>query len=227
MTLKNLIGREPSALLIDLDGTLLNSAPDIAQAVDHMLVDLGFAAAGEAQVLQWIGNGSRKLVQRALAFASSSAESNVAETAIDNAQHIFFARYRDCMADRSYVYEGVRPALERWFHQGVRMACVTNKPARFTDPLLDHFDLRRFLPVAISGDTLAVRKPDPAPLHEACRQLGVEIAEAVMIGDSRADVLAARQAGIPVVCVSYGYNHGRPIAAEAPDLVVDSLQQLI
>lgn len=227
MNLKSLIGRAPGALLFDLDGTLLDSAPDIAQAVDGMLVDLGFVAAGEAQVLQWIGNGSRKLVQRALAFASPDSGSNLTEASIEDAQQIFFAHYRDCMTDRSYVYKGVRAALESWFRQGIPMACVTNKPERFTRPLLEFFDLQRFLPVALSGDSLPVRKPDPAPLREACRLLGVDVADAVMIGDSRNDVIAARQAGIPVVCVSYGYNHGRPIAAEAPDLVVDSMQQLL
>jgi len=231
VNLKNLIGREPGALLFDLDGTLLDSAPDLAQAVDGMLVDLGYMAAGETQVLQWIGNGSRKLVQRALAFAlpdsGPDSESRLTEKFIDEAQQLFFARYRDCMTDRTYLYDGVRPALESWFRQGIPMACVTNKPARFTLPLLEFFDLQRFLPVALSGDSLPVRKPDPAPLREACRQLGVDIAGAVMIGDSANDVLAARQAGIPVICVSYGYNHGRPIAAETPDLVVDSLQQLL
>ena len=227
VNLKTLIGREPTALLFDLDGTLLDSALDLARAVDAMLLELGLPVAGETQVLQWIGDGSRKLVQRALIFAEADSAPLVDEVLLEQAQHIFFARYRDGMTERSRLYDGVRPALEYWFRQGIPMACVTNKPARFTLPLLEFFDLQRWLPVTLSGDSLPVRKPDPAPLREACRQLGVDLAGAVMIGDSLNDVLAARAAGIPVVCVSYGYNHGRPIGAEAPDLVVDSLQQLL
>jgi phosphoglycolate phosphatase len=107
------------------------------------------------------------------------------------------------------------------------MACVTNKAARFTEPLLEHFALRDWLPVTVSGDTLPQRKPDAAPLLFACQQLGVEPRNTVMIGDSRNDVLAACAAAMPVVCVSYGYNHGRPIADESPDGIVDSLAELI
>lgn len=225
MTLASLLGRRPAALLFDLDGTLLDSAPDLAQAVDRMLVDLGFAPAGEVLVRQWIGNGSRQLVQRALSFGSGA--DSVSEKIIETAQSIFFGHYHDCMTERSRLYDGVVEALDYWQGQGILCACVTNKPARFTEPLLDHFKLRHIMPVVISGDTLPVRKPDPAQLLEACRRLAVGVDRAIMIGDSRNDVLAARNAGMSVVCVSYGYNHGRPIAAEGADLVVDSLLQLI
>lgn len=225
MKLNALLGRAPAALLFDLDGTLLDSAPDLAQAVDRMLIDLKFSAAGETLVRQWVGNGSRMLVRRALAFATDNRPLN--DSAVEAAQHLFFTHYQNCLTDRSRLYDGVMAAVEYWHAQGIRCACVTNKPARFTEPLLDHFGLRQLLPVAISGDSLPVRKPDPAPLLEACRQLGVAVASAVMIGDSRNDVLAARGAGMPVVCVTYGYNHGRPIAEEAADLLVDSLAELI
>jgi phosphoglycolate phosphatase len=217
----------PAALLFDLDGTLLDSAPDLAQAVDRMLAGLGYAAAGEERVRRWVGNGSRKLVQRALAFARATAETAVDDAAIDEAQRGFMVHYGACCTDRSRLYDGVLPALERWQERALPMACVTNKPAQFTERLLDHFGLRRFLPFAISGDTLATRKPDPAMLLAACARLAVAPARAVMVGDSRNDVLAARAAGMAVVCVSYGYNHGRPVAAEAPDRLVDSLGELV
>jgi len=217
----------PSALLFDLDGTLLDSAPDLASATDRMLVDLGFEAAGEARVRQWIGNGSRKLVQRAIAFATGVPEESVAETAVDQAQPVFMRRYGECCTERSRLYAGVYEALLHWGERGVPMACVTNKPGRFTDTLLRHFGLDGWMPVAVSGDTLPVRKPDPAPLRFACEKLGVDAAAAIMIGDSRNDVLAARAADMRVICVSYGYNYGRPAALESPDGVVDSLLELI
>ncbi|MET0377653.1 MAG: phosphoglycolate phosphatase [Spongiibacteraceae bacterium] len=225
MSLHRLLGREVRGLLFDLDGTLLDSAPDLAQAIDRMLVELGLAPAGEARVRQWVGNGSRQLVERALVFANDGKAPGVDDT--DAAQAIFFAHYRACMTERSRLYDGVRAALDHWHRAGIAMACVTNKPARFTDPLLDFYELRALLPVAISGDSLAVRKPDPAPLLEACRQLQVDPAATVMIGDSRNDVLAARGAGMPVVCVRYGYNHGRPIADEGADLLINSLLELL
>lgn len=217
----------PAALLFDLDGTLLDSVPDLAEAVDRMLAGLGFARAGEERVRQWVGNGSRKLVQRALAWALTSAEDAVHDTAIDAAQQGFMVHYQDCCTDRSRLYDGVLPALQHWQRLAVPMACVTNKPGRFTERLLDHFALRPFLPFAISGDTLRTRKPDPAMLFAACERLAVAPARTVLVGDSRNDVQAARAAGMAVVCVSYGYNHGRPVAAEEPDRLVDSLLELV
>jgi len=220
-------GIHPSALLFDLDGTLLDSAPDLASATDRMLLDLGFGAAGEARVRQWVGNGSRKLVQRALAFAIQIPEEAVADADIERAQAVFMRRYGECCTERSELYAGVREALNHWGRLGLPMACVTNKPGRFTDTLLTYFGLDALMPVAVSGDTLPVRKPDPMPLMFACEQLRVDAAGAVMIGDSRNDVLAARAADMRVVCVSYGYNYGRPAAQEEPDVVVDSLLELI
>lgn len=220
-------GSPPAALLFDLDGTLLDSVPDIAQAIDRMLLELGHSAAGEALVRHWVGNGSRLLVQRALAAAFGVAEEAVDAAAVDAAQAIFMRHYGTCCTERSTLYPGVYAALEHWGGQGLAMACVTNKPARFTEVLLDHFDLRRFMPVAVSGDTLTVRKPDPTLLLHACARLGISAARAGMIGDSRNDVLAARAAPMPVACVTYGYNYGRPVAQERPDLVVDSLLELI
>jgi phosphoglycolate phosphatase len=224
MTLAPLRDRTPQALLFDLDGTLLDSAPDLAQAIDGMLQALDFPQAGEARVRAWVGEGSRMLVRQALMFARGAAP---ADADIDAAQQVFFEYYGACLTDRSCLFAGVSDALAHWQQAGVAMACVTNKPARFTEPLLDHFDLRRYLPVTVSGDTLPVRKPDPAPLLEACRRLGVSEAHAVMIGDSRNDVLAARAAGMPVVCVTYGYNHGRPIAGEGADRLVDAFGELV
>jgi phosphoglycolate phosphatase len=163
-------------------------------------------------------------VHEALAAATAAAPR---EADLAAALDIYMRHYAACCTDRSTLFAGVREALAHWRKQGVAMACVTNKGSRFTAPLLDHFDLHALLPVAVSGDTLPQRKPDPAPLLLACRQLDVAPGRTVMIGDSRNDVLAARAAGMPVVCVSYGYNHGRPIEAEQPDRIVDSLLELI
>lgn len=216
--------REPvEALLFDLDGTLLASAPDLAIAIDRMLAELQLPLAGIERVSQWVGDGARQLVIEALQFAK--AEIN--ELSINNALQIYQQHYGECLNHSSHLFPGVREALQHFYARGIRMACVTNKGAKFTEPLIDHFGLREWLPVVVSGDTLPQRKPDPAPLLEACRQLDVSPARAIMVGDSRNDVRAARAAGMPVVCVRHGYNHGRPIEEERPDLIIDSFLDLI
>lgn len=224
MSLLHLCGGEPpAALLFDLDGTLLDSLPDLTTAIDRMLLELGCAVAGEARVRTWVGDGARQLVREALQFAQQDA----GDVAIDIALQIYQRHYQSCLTDRSRLFVGVLPALQRWRDLDVPMGCVTNKGARFTEPLIEHFHLRELLPVIVSGDTLAQRKPSPEPLLFACAQLQVRPERAVMIGDSRNDVLAARAAGMPVVCVDYGYNHGRSITGERPDLIVGSLQHLL
>ena len=211
------------ALLFDLDGTLLDSAPDLTTAIDCMLIELGYQAAGIERVRTWVGDGARQLVIEALQFAqASTADENVSE-----ALHIYQHHYAACLTQSSQLFAGVREALQHWGERGLRMACVTNKGARFTEPLIDHFGLREILPVVISGDTLPQRKPDPAPLLEACRQLNVSPQHALMIGDSRNDVRAARATNMPVICVRHGYNHGRLIENENPDVIVDSLLDLV
>lgn len=227
MSLRRLLGAKLPAplqgLLFDLDGTLLDSAPDLATAIDRTLIELGYSAVGRERVAGWVGDGARQLVFEALRFF----EADVANERITQVLRIYQRHYAACLTVNSRLFPGVYAALQRWQQQGTRMACVTNKGAQFTEPLIDHFDLRALLPVVISGDTLPQRKPDPAPLLEACARLGVRPQHAVMIGDSRNDVLAARAANMPVICVRHGYNHGRPIEDENPDLIVDSLLDLI
>lgn len=213
------------ACLIDLDGTLLDSAPDLATAVDRMLGDFGFAPVGEEQVRQWIGEGSRRLVQVALADAYGIAQAQVTEAQLNDGLERFLVHYDDCCTDRSQLYPGVTETLRLWQSRRVGLACVTNKPERFTRRLLDHFGLSAWVLVTVGGDTLPARKPAPDMLWHACGQLGVAPARAAMLGDSRNDVLAARAAGMPVACVTYGYNHGRPVALEKPDLLVRSFAE--
>ncbi len=214
----------PEVVLFDLDGTLLDSVPDLAAAVDHMLTLRGRPAAGVEKLRDWVGNGAAVLVARALAgnIEHAGVESPEAKAALQD----FLAAYAD-QHELTRVYPGVTPLLDWLAARRIPMAVVTNKPERFVAPLLAQTGLSGYFRWLVGGDTLAQQKPDPAPLRHVLALAGVEPGRALFIGDSRNDVLAARAAGMPVVAVTYGYNHGEPIAASAPDLLVDSLAALI
>lgn len=223
--LRELFGGElPNLVMFDLDGTLIDSVPDLAAAVDVMLGQLGRDAAGVEQVRHWVGNGARVLVRRALAGDIEHAHIGEAET--EQALALFLEAYAGDHS-RSTIYPGVRALLDRLQGEQVPLALITNKPSRFVPELLADKQLDGYFRWLVGGDTLPVQKPDPAALHWVMQQAGVEAGQALFVGDSRSDVLAAKAAGVPVVAVSYGYNHGRPIASENPDLLVDSLDALI
>lgn len=213
-------------LLFDLDGTLIDSVPDLAVAVDAMLGKARLPKAGEARVREWVGNGAKKLVQRALAFAKGCDESSIEDAELEKHHQQFLNDYRLASSQYSQLYEGVLPALHAWHQQGLAMALVTNKPYEFIAPLLKQFAIDQCFSVLVGGDSLPNRKPSPEPLLHACDALGLTVKDCLMIGDSRNDVEAARAAGMPVACVSYGYNHGEPIADTQPDVIVDQLTQI-
>lgn len=213
----------PQAVLFDLDGTLVDSAPDLATAVNRTLAELGRPPVSESRVRRWVGNGARRLVARALAGQREVAQE---PPELDAALARFFEHYADCLVDRSVPYPGVRPGLDVLHGLGLPLGVVTNKPARFTAPLLEALALRDYFGVLVSGDTLAVKKPDPAPLRHAAAALGMGPEHCLLVGDSRADLEAALAAGMPMVRVPYGYPGGDATFADHPDLDVASVDQL-
>lgn len=216
------------ALLIDLDGTLVDSAGDLALAVDETMAALGRQPHGLDPVRLWVGNGAAMLVKRALAGSMDPQEVDQVDAALlDKAVGLFFAAYEKFCSQKTVLYPGVLPALEAWRAAGVKLACVTNKPEVFTERVLAAAGIRGFFDLVAAGDTLAVKKPDPAPLLYCMETMNTNLAQTWMIGDSRTDIKAARAAGIPVVCVSYGYNHGRDIRLENPDQVIDRFTDLL
>lgn len=208
------------AVILDLDGTLLDTAPDIAVAANAMLLVLGLPPVSETQVRDLIGKGVANLVRRLLEEASSAGR----EAAFEDAMARFEAAYLAGVADRSRPFPGVLEGLEAWRAAGIPMACVTNKVARFTEPLLAATGLRPYFGAVVSGDTVARKKPDPDPLLAACAALGVPAGAGWVIGDSRNDVIAARAAGCPVAVVPYGYREGLAVEALGADAVVESLE---
>ncbi len=214
---------KPKMILIDVDGTLVDSVPDLAYCVDAMMKQLGLPVHGEIRVRDWVGNGVERLVKRAL-IGQLDGEPDAA--LYQKAYPIFIALYADNTSKRSVLYPGIREGLDYLKAAGYRLGCVTNKVAQFTLPLLRDLGVYDDFKIVISGDTLAQKKPDPAPLLHAAQYFGVAPEEALMVGDSVSDVKAARAAGFSIVCMSYGYNHGVDIRTANPDAVIDSLIEL-
>lgn len=217
-------GALPRLVMFDLDGTLVDSVPDLAAAIDAMLIQLGRAPAGIARVRDWIGNGAPVLVRRALAGQMDHAAVDAGEA--EHALGLFMQAYAGGHA-LTTVYPGVTQTLAWLKAQDVALAVITNKPERFVEPLLDELGLGGHFRWIVGGDTLPRQKPDPAGLLHVLRLAGVEPAQALFVGDSRNDIRAARAAGVVCVGLRYGYNHGEPIENENPDMVLDDLRELL
>jgi phosphoglycolate phosphatase len=212
----------PRAALIDLDGTLLDTAPDLAAAANATLAEMGLAPVEPARVRDFVGRGIAVLVRRALEASLGRAPD---EALFERAQALFAGHYERENGRASRPFPGVVEGLEAMRAQGLRLACVTNKVSRFTLPLLAITGLDRFFDAVVTSDMAGARKPDPAVLLYACRLLGVAPAEACAIGDSANDAEGARAAGCRFLLVPYGYREGRALAEIACDGVVASLAQ--
>ncbi|MEK7716714.1 MAG: phosphoglycolate phosphatase, partial [Pseudomonadota bacterium] len=171
----------------------------------------------------WIGNGVPRFVKRAL---TGEMQAEPDDKLYEQALALFRRHYAAAVSDLSRPYPGVVQALERLTAQGFSLACITNKAEAFTLPLLRNLDLYKYFQLVLSGDSLPKQKPDPLPLRHACEHFSIDSSHGVLVGDSSNDVQAARAAGMPVICVTYGYNHGHDIRQSLPDAVVDSLTEV-
>ncbi len=211
------------AILFDLDGTLIHTAPDLVTAVNSTLEALGLTAYPADRITGWIGNGASRLVKRAL---TGEYEGEPDPERFAQAMEIFNQHYAKVLCVDSKPYPGVVAALTDLSRRGFRMACVTNKPRDFTEPLLRALNLAQFFELVLSGDSLGEKKPHPLPLLHACRELGVAPHRAVLVGDSLNDVQAAKSAGMPVVCVRFGYADLAALTKSSPDAMIDAFQEL-
>ncbi|MES9870462.1 MAG: phosphoglycolate phosphatase [Sedimenticola sp.] len=214
---------KPKLILIDLDGTLVDSVPDLAHCVDTMMERLGREPYGADMVRNWVGNGVERLTRRALI---GQLDGEPSDEDFDQAYPIFLDLYDKHNGENSCLYPGVREGLSYLKTTGIRMGCVTNKAEQFTVPLLKALGVYDDFEIVISGDSLPKKKPDPMPLLHAAEHFGVSPSESLMLGDSVSDVKAARAAGFSIICMSYGYNHGNDIRDANPDHVIDSFVEL-
>ena len=215
--------KKPEMVLIDLDGTLVDSVPDLAWCADETMKALGMPVRGEAKVRNWVGNGVPRLIHRTLIDQLDGEASDVDYA---RAAPIFMDLYADNASKRSQLYPSVKEGLQWLKDQGIRIGCVTNKDEQFTLTILKDLGLFDFFEIVISGDTLPFKKPHPAPLLHGAEFFNIKPENAMMIGDSISDVKASRAAGFSIVCMSYGYNHGVDIRTANPDVVIDSFAEL-
>ena len=206
------------AVLVDLDGTLLHTAPDLAAAANRMLAELDLPVRKPEVVATFISKGVPMLVRRMLPDTAD-------EALLERALPIFERYYAEESGVRTEPFPGARAGLMRLRKLRLPLACVTNKPERFTRELLQRTEFAVFFDVLVCGDTVPRKKPDPMPLLFACERLAVAPQNALFIGDSLNDVVAARAAGCPVWCVPYGYNEGRPAATLDCDRLVADLDE--
>jgi phosphoglycolate phosphatase len=218
-------GQPVEAVLFDLDGTLLDTAADIALALNRTLAEYGWSPAAQSDVRLMIGRGAPILIQRTAAAQGRT---------LDDASHAamaerFFHHYGALQETDEFdalPYPGAREALRRLHGEGLRIGIVTNKQQRFARGLLERLDLIAWVDLVVGGDSCERRKPDPQPLLFACERLGVTPARALMVGDSINDVKAARGANIAVLCVPYGYNEGQDPRELPCDALIETLADL-
>jgi phosphoglycolate phosphatase len=206
------------AVFFDLDGTLADTAQDISAAINAMLQDMDCPTLAHETISQAIGTGAQALVHNCLKHSAPDKNINGKEALLSFQKH-----YRLTNGRHTRLFPEVIDALQQLQKKNIHLACITNKPAAFTEPLLRKLDIHCYFSLVICGDSLDEKKPHPLPLQHACHFFGCEPQQALMIGDSINDIAAARAAGCPIICVPYGYNEGHPINPTECDEISVSL----
>jgi phosphoglycolate phosphatase len=217
---------DKSVLLFDLDGTLVDSAPDLALAVNQTLTRLKQTPFNENTIRGWVGNGALCLISRALS-GSKEINPNLSNILINEALAIFLDYYQNCVCNKSALYAGVKDTLINLKTRGYRLAIITNKPEKFINPILQTLGLGGLFELQLGGDSLPERKPHPMPLFNACEQLDVNVEQCVMIGDSRNDILAAKAANMDSIGLTYGYNYDEDLGIHLPNYLFNDFDDLL
>ncbi len=214
-------------LIFDFDGTLIDSVPDLADATNTMLEQLDKPTYSLATIKEWVGNGSRLLVERALVGKTEVLEGELTTEEADHAEQVFFDAYKSITNSKTIAYPDVDAGLHQLKEAGFTLALVTNKPIRFVPKILENFGWTALFSEVLGGDSLPVKKPDPAPLLQVCKTLNFEPAQAYMIGDSINDISAGKNANMDTLALSYGYNYGKDIRDSQPNQAFDNFADLM
>ena len=214
----------PLAVIFDLDGTLIDSVPDLCLAVNATMRDLNKAEHSELSVRTWVGNGAKKLLERAL---TADFNDQAIDDDLEKALPIFMRHYANNLSTASIIYDGVADTLDALKKQHIKMACVTNKPEKFAHPVLQAFGIDHYFDSIIGAGTLPQLKPDPEPLFLACKQLGSNTQNTLMVGDSISDIKAAKNAHIRSIAVNYGYTQGHDLSKLGADKIISNMRELL
>ena len=212
------------AIAFDLDGTLVNSVPDIHAAVNDMLLELGHQLVSQELVRSWVGNGAQKLVERAIANANGVKPT---PESLASVLELFLHHYHLHLNKHSGLYQDVKSILEALKQQGYRLAIVTNKPYRFVPDMLKAYEVEACFDLVLGGDSLEKCKPDPMPLNYILSEWSLEKSQLLMVGDSKNDIFAAKSAGVASIGLTYGYNYGEDIGLCGPDAVFDHFGDIL
>lgn len=211
----------------DLDGTLVNSLPDLTLSTNQALGEFGLPPAPEELVVPWIGNGADALIFRALTWAKEQSGKSLSDEQIKQLKERFTYYYGENICNRSQLYPHVKETIQTLKAQGYLLAVVTNKPTKFVRPVLNAFGIEELFDEILGGQSLPAIKPHPGPLFYLCGKFGLYPKQVLFVGDSRNDILAAHSAGCPVAGLTYGYNYNVPIAESKPDWVLNDFKQLL
>lgn len=216
--------KDKELIIFDFDGTLINSIPDIVLAINKMLSHYNLAPLTEPQVTLMVGNGAKTLVKRALEQAMP--DEKITNEFFDEAFEIYFSAYREVTCDKTYLYPGVLETLIYLNEKGYKMTICSNKPFSFMEPILDKLSIKQFFNDWIGEDSLSKKKPDAAPLIHLANKMNIPVEKCIVVGDSKNDILAAQNAGMESIGLTYGYNYNENIATYNPTIVVDDFADL-
>jgi len=215
-----------STIIFDLDGTLVDSAPDLSNSINAMLSTLKREPFHDDLIHSWVGNGAKILVERALSGARNINE-QLNDDDCDKALSIFLAHYKENACVHTKLYEGVSSTLAELKERGYTLNIVTNKPLMFVGPILETLGIKDYFDMVLGADSLPKKKPDPMPLSHICDAQNIDIKHCVMVGDSHNDILAANAINMESIGLTYGYNYGEDITLHKPTIVCDQFIQLL
>ncbi len=218
--------KDKKVIIFDLDGTLIDSAPDLAEAINYMLTTLNRPNFDTDTIHQWVGNGAQILVKRALS-GESTIDLSIDNSLFEKALKIFLDFYAKNVCVKTVTYPHVFETLKTLKNRGYRLTIVTNKPFNFVSPILEELKLADFFEYILGGDSLSKKKPDPMPLLHICDKFDVSINQMLMIGDSKNDILSANGCGMQSVGVTYGYNYNESIKIYNPTVVINDFKEIL
>ncbi|WP_373070134.1 phosphoglycolate phosphatase [Sulfurimonas sp.] len=223
----NNILKNKKLIIFDFDGTLIDSGPDLAHALNYTLSQLELKTYSEEIIHGWVGNGAKTLVQRGLLGKTDIDDQDIDAEVLENALNIFLTYYSEHVCIKTITYPNVSETLKTLKNDGYMMAIVTNKPHAFIKPILEKLELDDLFEYYIGGDSLKEKKPSPAPLLHVCETLNIDINDSVMVGDSKNDILSANACSMQSIGVSYGYNYGEDINIYNPTVVLNDFKDIL